>query len=181
MGQYYKPVNTLNLEWVYSHAYDNGLKLMEHSWVGNNFVGVVMNLLKPTGRWFKAPLVWCGDYYNKADETPYYSMVKEDEDLKGLTAMSEDEQRKSILVNFSKKEYVVIDKGPESDMDFDTNFTWVVNPLPLLTACGNNRGGGDYRDGNPDFNKVGIWANDCIGVLDHVPYGFWELVVGFED
>jgi hypothetical protein len=179
MGQYYKPVNTLNLEWVYSHAYGSGLKLMEHSWVGNSFVGVVMNLLKPKGRWFKAPLVWCGDYHDGSGETPYYDMAKDDEDLKGLPSMSEDEQRNAIIVNYTRKEYVVVSKAPQTE--FANGFSWNVNPLPLLTACGNNRGGGDYRDGNPDFQKVGIWANDCLGILDHVPYGFWELVVGFKE
>jgi len=169
----------LNLEWVYSHAYDNGLKLMEHSWVGNGFVGVVMNLLKPQGRWFKAPIVWCGDYYDGQGETPFYSMVSDDGDLKGLPSMPEEEQMNSILVNYSKKEYVVIGKAPVTDISQD--FKWRVNPLPLLTACGNNRGGGDYREGNPDFNKVGIWAMDKLGVLDHVPYGFWELKVGFQE
>ncbi len=41
MGQYYKPIcldNELKEQWVYSHDYDNGLKLMEHSYVSNNFV-----------------------------------------------------------------------------------------------------------------------------------------------
>ena len=179
MGQYYKPINIKTMEWVYSHAYGNGLKLMEHSWVGNNFVGVVMELLKPGGRWFKAPIAWCGDYYDNPGETPWYDMVKDDADLKGLPSMPEDEQGRSILVNFSKKEYVDMRKCPETEMCND--FSWRVNPLPLLTACGNNRGGGDYRDGNADFDKVGIWAEDCIGVLDHIPFGFWELKVAFQE
>ena len=179
MGQYYKPVNTLNMEWVSPWAHDNGSKLMEHSWVGNNFVGVVMNLLKPQGRWFKASLVWCGDYYDEQGEIPYYDMVKDDKELKGFPSMPEDEQRNAIIVNYTKKEFVVVGKVPQTE--FHNGFSYNINPLPLLTACGNNRGGGDYREGNPDFKKVGIWANDCIGVLDHVPYGYWELIVGFKE
>lgn len=179
MGQYYKPINTKTMEWVSPWANDNGAKLMEHSWVGNNFVGIVMNLLKPQGRWFKSPIVWCGDYYDGKGETPYYSLVTDDKELVDVPFMPKDEQRNSIIVNYTKKEYVVPSKMPQTD--FSQGFSWNINPLPLLTACGNNRGGGDYREGNPDFDKVGIWANDSIGVLDHIPYGFWELKVGFKE
>ena len=50
MGQYYKPVlledysDTPFLSF-YSHDYGNGSKLMEHSWVGNDFVAVVESRL----------------------------------------------------------------------------------------------------------------------------------------
>ena len=39
MGQYYMPLligSDKKILRFYSHHYDNGLKLMEHSWVGNN-------------------------------------------------------------------------------------------------------------------------------------------------
>ena len=61
MGQYYIPtlinangvINTLN-----SHRYNNGLKLMERSYIGNKFVNAVCTLL------WKNPtrLAWIGDY-----------------------------------------------------------------------------------------------------------------------
>ena len=41
MGQYYIPIikrNNGTFETYDSHDYDNGLKLMEHSYVGNSFV-----------------------------------------------------------------------------------------------------------------------------------------------
>ena len=49
MGQYYKPVNTETLEHLYSHDYDNGLKLMEHSYQRNDFVTTVESLLAKGG------------------------------------------------------------------------------------------------------------------------------------
>ena len=54
---------------------------------------------------------------------------------------------------------------------FDPNDTWemCINPLPLLTACGNGRGGGDYHDCYPDYDKVGIWAFDLIECTDVCP------------
>lgn len=173
MGQYYKPVNTKTMEWLYSHDYDDLLKLMEHSWIGNYFVGAVMHLLKPKGKWFKNPVVWCGDYYSDKGETPYYKMVKYNERLKNILFMKEKEQLKSVLVNYTKKEYVILNKMKKNKNG------WRINPLPLLTALGNGRGGGDYHDKSPDFDKVGIWANDKLGVLKSIPKGFVELEVNF--
>ena len=48
MGQYYMPTlisEDGTVRTLYSHAYDNGLKLMEHSYIGNNFVNAVLTLL----------------------------------------------------------------------------------------------------------------------------------------
>lgn len=56
-----------------------------------------------------------------------------------------------------------------------------VHPLPLLTACGNNRGGGDYHEKYPDFDLVGIWAFDLIEFANYKPVGFTERVVGFTE
>ena len=42
MGQYYHPTimgKRYGVQgWLYSHAYGEGLKLMEHSYLGNDFV-----------------------------------------------------------------------------------------------------------------------------------------------
>ena len=62
MGQYYKPVNVDKMEYLYSHDFDNGLKLMEHSYIGNSFVEAVERLLSPGGSWHRCHLVWAGDY-----------------------------------------------------------------------------------------------------------------------
>lgn len=45
------------------------------------------------------------------------------------------------------------------------NNGWTVHPLPLLTAEGNGRGGGDYHEQNPDIELVGTWARDSISKL----------------
>ena len=62
MGQYYKPII---LEprggvkaWFYSHEYGNGLKLMEHSYIGNSFCNAVENYLTNNPQ----RLVWAGYY-----------------------------------------------------------------------------------------------------------------------
>ena len=65
MGQYYKPINLTKKQWLYSHDYHNGLKLMEHSYIGNSFMQIIEQLLSPTGSWHKDPIVWAGDYADK--------------------------------------------------------------------------------------------------------------------
>ena len=63
MGQYYKPCilggNKKTVKaWMYSHEYDNGLKLMEHSYIGNSFVSAFESLIKNKPQ----RVVWAGDY-----------------------------------------------------------------------------------------------------------------------
>jgi hypothetical protein len=61
------------------------------------------------------------------------------------------------LVNYTKKEYCTLPKyNPAKD-------EYVLNPLPLLTADGNGRGGGDYRI---EDARVGSWAYDSIGLTN---------------
>lgn len=49
MGQYYRTLlifeNDL-MECANAHHYDNGVKLMEHSWVGNDFVNSVLGAIE---------------------------------------------------------------------------------------------------------------------------------------
>lgn len=65
MGQYYMPViidqreNPKVLCTAYSHEFNNGLKLMEHSWMGNKFVRAFESLLVMDG---PVRVVWAGDY-----------------------------------------------------------------------------------------------------------------------
>ena len=69
MGQYYRPLlfkenaknctNDTLLASFNSWDYDNGSKLMEHSWVRNSLVCAVLCKIKEYG---KARVVWAGDY-----------------------------------------------------------------------------------------------------------------------
>ena len=69
MGQYYMPVikRGNKLRRVYSHDFGNGLKLTEHSYIGNKFVNVVANEIIDN----PAQLYWIGDYAEERDfESP---------------------------------------------------------------------------------------------------------------
>ena len=78
MGQYYKPCNIDTLEYLYSHEFDNGLKLMEHSYIGNNFVEAVERLLSPGGPWHKCHLCWAGDYMDAGLFLPEGHPIKDE-------------------------------------------------------------------------------------------------------
>ena len=66
MGQYYygvileKDKKTVKA-WIYSHEYDTGLKLMEHSYLLNKFVGAFESQLVDNIQ----RVVWAGDYSDK--------------------------------------------------------------------------------------------------------------------
>ena len=54
---------------------------------------------------------------------------------------------------------------------------WQIHPLPLLTAEGNGRGGGDYHGTNMEM--VGAWARCRLGLVKEVPEGFTEITPNF--
>ena len=168
MGQYYKPMSIDKMEHVYSHDYGNGLKLMEHSYIGNNFVNTVESLLTPKGKWYKNRIVWAGDYVDEEDNGDnLWTQVGEDpiepEDM-------EKTDSGIYIVNHTKKEFVDKDLLP-SDKE-----GWKVHPLPLLTCEGNGRGGGDYREDN---QHTGTWARDKISIEKKVPENYEQLIPHF--
>jgi hypothetical protein len=54
-----------------------------------------------------------------------------------------------------------------------------INPLPLLTACGNGLGGGDYR--GTMMNAVGAWAFDEIEFTFDKPDDYAEVKYDFTE
>jgi len=176
MGQYYKPCilkkNKKTVEkWLYSHDFDSGLKLMEHSWVENPFVKTFESLILNNPQ----HIVWAGDYADecKGLKTCVYSRCNDKNKIQKPDIYSDELYEVSILdslfvINHSKRIYV-------NKANIKSDNGWRIHPLPLLTCEGNGRGGGDYR-GNDNQHIVGSWARDLISVSDKVPDGFKELV-----
>jgi hypothetical protein len=166
MGQYYKPIilesdKKTPVCYAYAHKCDNGLKLMEHSYIGNAFCNTVYNYIFKNGG---ANLVWAGDY---ADEEPNSASKEYPDENRNLYQMCEDVLEMEYdtstkdyryIINEDKHEYVdlwhVVGVG-----------TLTINPLPLLTCEGNGRGGGDYWGLDQEY--VGRWARDFIVVNEH--------------
>ena len=162
MGQYYKPIflgkdengKDKILGYLSCYDYDNGAKLMEHSYIGNNFVGAVQALLeRGVGKFAGSRLVWAGDY---ADEEP----GKKKENLYELSEgkLIRKWVKPAFLryaINETKKLYIDL-RAIRGE--------WAIHPIPLLCSEGNGRGGGDYyeQEDNPDDEAVGTWARDVI-------------------
>lgn len=196
MGQYYKPVSLDRMEYVLTHDYDSGLKLMEHSYIGNPVLNVVESLLSNGGDWYKNRIVWAGDY---ADEGKFVPEIKPMWTEDGQPFMSNEislyryasYEGKQIepksptvrtpcqfLCNWDKKEYVNLAAvKPIGASGWEAkNY---IHPLSLLTADGNGRGGGDYRNDNDEM--VGAWAGDRISMEQEAPEDFTELIHHFEE
>ena len=197
MGQYYKAIvlkknwkraNNPTMAYIESWDYDNGSKLMEHSYIGNRMCKAVEHMLSKD--FYKCRFVWCGDYadsiksriafengedytdnendknaYIFADDVKTERMKYDESDDKYLDTYHK------YIINFSKKLYV--------ELPHYVQGAFKVHPLPILCSDGNGRGGGDYYGTNMDI--VGVWAYDVIGVDDEIPKGFKELKVIFEE
>jgi hypothetical protein len=176
MGQYYRAISVDKKECVSPYDYENGAKLMEHSYIGNEFVNAVESLLIPTGSWYKNHFVWAGDYADDEDES-LWTKLEDEYPNKNLYAIFHDNvinpdsvklpKDYKFLCNYTKKEYVDYSKVKPTDGK------WKINPLPLLTCDGNGRGGGDFR--NEEDERVGSWKRDIIGIEVVVPNGFTEI------
>ena len=170
MGQYYYPIvldenGKKIIVWMCAHNYNNGLKLMEHSYLGNNFVSTFEFGLSPEGPHYKSRVVWAGDYADKEpdQEKNLYQMCDE---YTMISPQVKETKMYRYIVNHNKKQFVDKTKVPKQE-----NFA--LHPLPLLTCEGNGRGGGDYRGESP---LIGSWARDIISVEEVAPEGFEELV-----
>lgn len=182
MGQYYKPcflserfrrckkypVKASLCSWDFS----NGAKLMEHSYIGNSFVGAVMYLLANDHNSYR--FAWVGDY---ADG---YKVNGTTVDLYSCAELTEKEtynlyfkgnyeccnKEYKYLYNYTTHEYIKLPKWKSN--------IWKIHPLPILCAVGNGRGGGDYR-GKLHEKEVGVWAFHHIGAGDTLPNGIkWK-------
>lgn len=174
MGQYFKAVvlstedaSAKGIEAAFTAwDYNNGAKLLEHSWQGNDFVRVVERAFTPFERFYKHRLVWAGDYAEP-----------EKEEGKTLYVLAEKFRLKKAqgnvsigyryLHNHSKKEYV----------DINVYFMYenaLLHPLPLLTFQ-SNLDGVSLDAGDAFKFKLGRWARDIISVENSVMEGYKNL------
>lgn len=177
MGQYYTPViiKGNSKSTFYSHQYDNGLKLTEHSYIGNVFVETVLRqLFQKRGR-----LAWVGDYAEpedvKSDLAEKFIEIERDDKKYRKTPEAVGEFESSlylIFVNHSKKEYLVMKKYITCNNILD-KYGMMAHPIPLLTAIGNGKGGGDYE--GSDMKDIGRWACDLIEATYEAPEGYKDI------
>jgi len=189
MGQYYKAIlldKKIGLKpWDHGGSDDpdenfNGAKLMEHSYIGNPLVNAVENLIKRTGTYGSARVVWAGDYAdgeekNDPDGNNLYNFVSEGKFLRVILPAEKQGRNKEevrYLVNLSKGEYVDLFKCREDEHGL------TIHPLPLLTCEGNGRGGGDYHG---EELYIGYWARDRITLQRSKPKKAQEIIPNFNE
>lgn len=203
MGQYYKCLteNKKDGKHIYSLQVDswtkerekplenrdygnyNGLKLLEHSWIGNSFMDSISNLI------YKNPIrvAWVGDY---ADDFNWSSEIKDQRPdprvLHKEVWKSEIEEEDIEYKKFDYKGKYLCNHTMGLAVNFDVymgmckdKYGECIHPLSLLTACGNGLGGGDYYEEFPDAYCVGVWCNDLISIEDKLPKGFTEVEYHF--
>lgn len=169
MGQYYKAVLLSDdgaeiTGYLTPRDHNCFLKLMEHSWLGNEFVEAVERVLTSPTR-----VVWAGDYADHEPGSP--SNLYDKAAAATKIASPEDVPIARYVINHDKRAYV------DKTTVVANAGGFAIHPLPLLTAEGNGRGGGDLREGSAtgEYTLVGTWARNRITVADTVPDDYQEI------
>jgi len=186
MGQYYKVIIRRNgKDTVYNRDVDGEYtmaKLMEHSWWRNDFCCAFAKTLldKPTN------VCWCGDYAeeDECEELGFdYKKVWGRNKGRGIKSTKFTLSDVKYLINNDKKIYLDLQKYYErcnKKEEYQGQFyDWCIFPISLLTALGNDRGGGDFHEGNEGYSDVGAWAFDEIYVSNTLPEGYKEEIYTF--
>ena len=188
MGQYYMSIlgdayglnckvfdRSVNYEYTFA-------KLLEHSWWQNPFVNAFSEFLynKPSR------VIWCGDYADEPDDfnfpncsafyVPSYKEIWSETIATHTVATSNFTLDGKFLLNHDMRQFVDLDEYKLLSTDKDG---WVIHPLPLLTAVGNARGGGDFHEGNTGYENVGIWAWQLLSFADEPPDDFIKANICF--
>jgi hypothetical protein len=176
MGQYYKVIflaekeeNKKDFIRIFIEVnFGNGMKLTEHSYINNNFVNAIEYLLSPEGSFYKSRIVWAGDYADpeiENEQNLYHITHKQPS--KEYIPQNRISSEYKYIVNHTKKQYIN-----------KSNYK-IYHPLPLLTAEGNGRGGGDYHGVNED--KIGLWSRDIISIEKEIPNNYIKFECIFDN
>lgn len=179
MGQYYRPVIS---DSGHFSTFDNRLdgkyvfaKLTEHSWWDNPWVCTIAKAILN----HPAKVAWVGDYSDDEEfavENHLYELAWEVNASLLQPTTDPIFLDGKFLVNHDKKIYIDCNQYKEDSTDENG---WTLHPLPLLTAIGNGKGGGDYRGINEDL--IGSWCYDLISLEDNPPDGYTKEKYKFID
>jgi hypothetical protein len=88
-------------------------------------------------------------------------------------------EQTGFYLNYDKKQ--AIDLSKEVVQEVYNDQKWIISPLTLMVACGNNRGGGDFYEGGTGYEFIGTWAGDHVGVEDSLPDGYTLIEPNFKE
>ena len=148
-----------------SWDFDDGLKLMEHSYLENTYVNFVVGLLENN----PSNLIWLCDYANGHINWKNVDEVKTTEFGKLKTFTD------GYLINHSKNEYVDL---ATYKLQMDTG-DWIVHPLPILTNSETDtQGGGDLHTIVKYRNR---WSNNLIEYSSTVDESYTDITEELKD
>lgn len=181
MGQYYKIIILADTKykkeviraWLCPQTFGNGAKLMEHSYIDNNFVKILEYLISPIGMFYMSRIVWSGDYADneESENENLYRITEEKENLELVTECPVSDFYYRYIINHTQKLYIDKEKCSKNSNSY------VIHPLPLLISEGNGRGGGDYSGQNEHL--CGSWSRDIISIDSTIPEEFTEIECDF--
>ena len=179
MGQYYNAVIEVNgNKEVFYHQVDGEYmmaKLLEHSYWANPFVLAIASKLWRT----KGKLAWVGDYAEDSDfnwneafsDAHAENVPREDLTYNGFRLEGK------FFINHDKKMIIDLDEYRNLLKDVDM----VISPIPLLTAVGNDKGGGDFHRGSGQgYDLIGTWAWVIVEITDRDIYD-WKYNIEIKD
>jgi hypothetical protein len=181
MGQYYTAVLKSGNGRLKGYEILGSLKLTEHSYFNNYLVNAICNKLLE--RPYKVG--WVGDYADKEDLNYDKKMVDFMEANINIINVSDKpykfDHTNKVLLNHTKKQKIHLGKYYEENKELWWENYWCIHPLPLLTAMGNGKGGGDYFGENQD--AVGTWANDLLEIVveQEDKFEYQELNINFKE
>lgn len=197
MGQYYRVIiSNIRERKVFKPIFGTKLTEQAHGlildngvWEDSGTVVAVMEKLEYSPHF----IAWVGDYsedlldaipevepYSYAARPKYQEVFPGFSDVGLLCRDGKEHGNMRYLLNISKNLYVDLQKLAEIRKEDKGKYIY-YSPLPLLTAVGNGRGGGDYDVTANDADKVGSWAWDWVSVDSGVPAGFKKLEVNFRE
>ena len=137
-----------------THDVDNGLKLMEHSYIGNEYVDRIMSMLiGEPGRlsWvcdYSDEHIWCWD---KTDEASKEEFLEDSMRIEPTY----------FILNHDEKQFIDIEKLEKIERKESED--WPINPITLLTnSSDSSLGGGDYH---PEWSQRKSWDMHEIEVV----------------
>jgi len=213
MGQYYKIIFLAekqdgSKEIIRAWFYPNRAKLMEHSYLNDEFLHMIEFMLSIKGMFYRSRLVWAGDYAEPEEAKETKEMTHEeavailgghgpvvdldDDQHPNLYQLCQDDNTSMFYIlqmlfgkiKFSQKKkrsYLVNHTKKQFVHMRKNDKDDGIHPLPLLVSEGNGKGGGDYFGHNEEL--CGTWARDIISVdeKDGIPGDYTELVCDFSE
>jgi len=148
MGAYYQ--GTVNHTRYETWSIGQGAKLMEHSYIGNNYVGLVMDELEKK----PAPVRWVCDYSENEDGFDWEKTTE--------ASFSKDAKAfDPIYFIYNHTKNVYIDMAELISLFSDRSM--MMHPIPILcNSETESMGGGDLHQ---EESRRGTWYGDTLEVV----------------